>query len=224
MTLGKVTLTFSDESLLEQALTHKSFHFENSKDSIGNNERLEFLGDAVLDLIVGEMLFKSKPDEDEGTLSRKRASLVNETILAEIAIDLGLGSHIRLGRGESSAGGANKPRILASAFEAIIGAVFVDGGYDKAMNFCRQFFETRIDSLDSGKPYLDDHKSRLQEWSQKEMKITPEYIVVSESGPDHSKEFKVEVRIDGSVYAEGQGRSKKIAEQAAAKAALEKIS
>ena len=219
VTLG--TIQFSNSKLLEQSLIHKSFFIENRDLCEGDNEKLEFLGDAVLDLVVSELLIKKFPLDSEGDLSQKRASLVNEGTLAAIASELELGKFVKLGRGERSAGGDKKPRILASVLEAIVGALFLDSGYPRALEFLSQIFEERVSQLVGVPSNQDDFKTRFQELVQRVSKSTPLYELISESGPDHDKVFVVGVKVDGVLKAEGLGRSKKIAEQMAAKKALE---
>lgn len=218
-----LNLSFSNTNLWLRALTHKSFFVENRDVCDGDNEKLEFLGDAVLDLAISELLLHRFPNDAEGDLSQKRASLVNESILANVANDLNLGPSIRLGKGEKAASGASKPRILASTFEAIVGALFLDGGYPKAFEFVSKNFSDRISSLVGVVSNQDDFKTRYQEFIQKNFKTTPIYELISESGPDHDKVFLVAVKVDGLVKAQGKGRSKKMAEQMAAKSALEEL-
>lgn len=217
------SLQFSNIKLFEQALIHKSFFIENRPICEGDNEKLEFLGDAVLDLVVSELLIKKFPLDSEGDLSQKRASLVNESTLATISTQLELGNFIKLGRGERAAGGDKKPRILASTLEAIIGALFLDKGYPTAFSFLAEIFEERVSNLVGVASNQDDYKTRYQEIIQRLKRSTPLYELISESGPDHDKEFVVGVKVDGELRAEGKGRSKKVAEQMAAKRALEEV-
>ncbi|MDZ4659995.1 MAG: ribonuclease III [Pseudomonadota bacterium] len=216
-------LQFSNPKLLEQALIHKSFFIENRDLCEGDNEKLEFLGDAVLDLVVSDLLLKKFPLDAEGDLSQKRASLVNESTLALISLELDIGKLIKLGRGERTAGGDKKPRILASTLEAIVGALFLDSGYSSALKFLAEIFHDRINSLVGVASNQDDYKTRYQELVQRTSKSTPLYDLISESGPDHDKLFVVGVKVDGVLMAEGLGRSKKMAEQLAAKKALEEV-
>lgn len=218
--LGRV---FIDLSLLEQAFTHKSFHNENPSQSKGHNERLEFLGDAVLDLAMSHILMKQFPHLNEGDLSKLRASLVNERSLAEVANDFGFAEYLRLGRGELQTGGAQKPRLLASVFEAFIGALYLDGGFDVSLELVERLFLERILSQQGQVHFARDYKTRLQELTQDTYRQAPQYIVLEESGPDHEKIFVVQVSIQGQEIARGQGRSKKIAEQDSARIALEKL-
>lgn len=219
----KENIPCSDPELLEQALTHKSFFVENRADCTGDNEKLEFLGDAVLDLIVSDLLLKKFPLESEGDLSQRRSGLVNETILASLGKKLELGNHIRLGKGESASGGASKQRIVASAFEAIVGALFLSEGYARASEFVAPLIEEKIEESKSLDLNPEDFKTRFQEWVQKKHKTTPVYEVTSEVGQDHEKMFSVVVKVLDEVKSEGVGKSKKAAEQAAAKKALSEV-
>lgn len=205
---------------LVRALTHKSFANEN-KSNYEHNEKLEFLGDAVLDLVVGEVLFEKFPKDTEGGLSKKRASIVNEEVLSEIAQRMKLNEDLQLGKGELLTGGAQKPRLLASAFEALVGAVYLDGGFDVARVFIRREFEVLVDSLREQGDFERDYKTRLQEIVQKKDKATPKYELIKEEGPPHDRLFYCVVVIGDTKVAEGSGKSKKIAEQMAAKAALD---
>jgi len=210
-------LDFQNPALLELAMTHSSC--SATDEGIGNNERLEFLGDAVLDLIVSQELFRLCPEMPEGGLSRLRSSLVNEKQLALVAAELRLGDYLDLGKGEECSGGRQKKSILASAYEALVGAVFVDRGYEAACSVVLAHFEQwLVDTLDErGK---GDSKSQLQERLQGEYGETPSYFLIEEHGPDHSKEFTVEVRFRTETLGRGTAGSKKSAEKKAAKEAL----
>jgi ribonuclease-3 len=211
---------YGNAGLLEQALTHKSFANENKLTH--HNERLEFLGDAVLNLLVSERLMTICPDSPEGDLSRLRAVIVSEPGLAAVAREIGIGDFIRLGRGEEQTGGRNKDSLLADGLEAIIASVYLDGGAEGAGSFIARFFEDRIRAAcASGGTF--DYKTALQELCQERLKQLPEYRVVSETGPDHQKQFDVELFVKGEAWGRGTGRSKKEAEQRAAKEALEKL-
>lgn len=224
MTLEQsLSYDFRQPELLKQALTHRSYHNENPSLSIGHNERLEFLGDAVLDLIVSEKLFSTRPDAEEGELSKLRASLVNESVLCEVAREMNLGRFMKLGRGEEVTQGFDKPRLLASTFEALVGAIYLDGGFSEATKFILGHLETRLHSEDSNTELLADFKTRLQEKTQSLLKKTPHYELLGEEGPDHEKTFKVCVKLADDILGEGIGRSKKLAEQSAAAAALERL-
>jgi ribonuclease III len=212
---------FRNITLLEEALRHRSWVNEHRDAALPDNERLEFLGDAVLNLIVGHLLMQRYPDLPEGDLSRMRAALVNESRLAAMARSIQLGRHLHLGRGEDQTGGREKNSILADALEAVIAAVYLDGGYDAAFAIVQQHFSEKLLAA-SQKDTLSDYKSSLQEIAQRQFGIPPDYQVVDESGPDHEKTFFVRLTMkDMSV--EGKGRSKKLAEQDAARKALEQL-
>ena len=221
MTLSeKLGYEFVNSQLLERALTHKSYHNESAGTSVGHNERLEFLGDAVLELVLSEFLFLEHSELAEGDLSKIRASLVNETTLAQLTNELQLSDEIKFGKGEAQTGGALKPRLLACALEATIGAMYLDAGYETAKSFILRIFKDQLQNLGQGVVYASDYKTRLQEFTQKEFRKTPVYTLLKEEGPDHEKIFFVEVKIEDKVLAQGEGRSKKAAEQSAAQKAL----
>ncbi|GII76522.1 ribonuclease 3 [Sphaerisporangium rufum] len=208
-----------DEALLERALTHRSYAYENG--GLPTNERLEFLGDSVLGLVVTDTLFRGHPDLPEGQLAKLRAAVVNMRALADVARGLGLGRFTRLGRGEEGTGGRDKSSILADTLEALIGAVYVDKGLGEAFRVVHQLLDPLIErsaSLGAGL----DWKTSLQELTAAEMLGVPEYHV-EESGPDHAKSFTAVVRVGGQEYGSGAGRSKKEAEQQAAEAAWNAI-
>jgi ribonuclease-3 len=207
--------TFTDLALLEDAMIHRSYCAEHSQSV--PNERLEFLGDAVLGLAVTDHVYAMYPDLPEGELAKLRASVVNAEVLADLATAVGIGPALRLGKGEDASGGRAKPSILADAMEAVIAAVYLDGGWEAARNLVVRLFSDRIEAGAMG-PGGDDFKTRLQEYTSREYDQLPRYQVRAE-GPDHSKEFFAAVSIRGAVYGHGQGRSKKQAEQAAARAA-----
>jgi ribonuclease-3 len=212
--------------VLLRALTHTSWANENPVLPDGrptaNNERDEFLGDAVLDLAASHLIMERFPKATEGELSRLRASLVNERQLASIAKALGVGELLVLGKGEDTSGGRAKESLLADGFEAIVGAIYQESGWEAALGFLRARFAQVLDSL--GTPGSDrDYKTRLQEIAQNVMKVVPKYALVSESGPDHDKTFEVNLLLGGKVRGTGKGKSKKEAEQAAARDALEAI-
>ena len=186
-----------------------------------SNERLEFLGDAVLGLVVTDHIFRTYPELPEGELAKVRASVVSAAALAEVAVELGLGDPLRLGKGEDASGGREKPSILADATEAVIGAVYLDGGWDAAAELVMDLLGDRIVDAAAG-PGGQDYKTRLQELSARTFEAVPVYEVVDE-GPDHAKRFFAAVRVGGQRYGEGQGRSKKQAEQAAARLAWEAL-
>jgi ribonuclease III len=216
----RISHRFMDPELLERALTHKSYANENRVPA--HNERLEFLGDAVLNLEISEYLMKACPDSTEGDLSRLRASVVSEPALAAIAREIGLGAYIRLGRGEEQTGGRDKDSLLANCLEALIASVYLDAGKNVAESFVIHFFEEAIKKSCGARGTLD-YKTELQELCQERLKQLPEYRIVSETGPDHQKQFTVELLVKGEVYGSGIGKSKKDAEQKAAKEALDKF-
>jgi ribonuclease III len=206
--------TFRDRSLLEQALRHASWCNEHAAGKLEDNERLEFLGDAVLDLIVGHKLMTRYPQLREGELSVTRAQVVSEAGLSEVAGQLGLGEWILLGKGEEKSGGRAKPSILADAFEALLAAVYLDGGFAAAWDIADRLLAPRIETVEFKGFY--DFKTRLQETAQARLKATPTYRVVQEIGPDHDKRFVVVVTIENDEWARAVGKSKKEAEQMAA--------
>jgi ribonuclease III len=205
---------FADRELLAQALRHASWCNEHTDEQLDDNERLEFLGDAVLDLAVGHRLMVRYPQLREGQLSMTRAQVVSEAGLSEVAAQLGLGNWLLLGKGEEKSGGRTKPSILADAFEAILAAVYLDGGFSAALAMVDRLLASRIDSVELKGFY--DFKTRLQETSQARLKATPTYRVVQELGPDHDKRFVVAVTIGDDEWARAIGKSKKEAEQMAA--------
>lgn len=203
---------FDDPSYLHRALAHRSWCAENG--GVASNERLEFLGDSVLGLVVTNFVFHNFPHLPEGQLSEVRAGVVNSRVLAEVAADLGLGAHLLLGKGEAAAGGREKQSILADAFEAVIAAVFLDSGFDAAEQLVLRGLEERIHEAAAG-PGGRDYKTRLQELAAQRSLGRPRYVVRDE-GPDHAKRFFATVLVDGEPSGDGEGRSKKEAEQAAA--------
>lgn len=213
---------FNKPHLLEMALTHKSRLQGQQNAGIEDNERLEFLGDAVLALIVSEYLTESYSTLKEGELSQVRARLVGGTVLAEVAARLELGRFLRLGRGEEQTHGRQKRSLLADGLEAVIAAVYMDGGLGAARSVVLTMFKPELHDLQQVKvsEYRQDYKSQLQEWCQKEFGVLPDYHVTRESGPDHDKQFEVQVRIRGTIQGDGVGPSKKVAEQNAAQQAL----
>jgi len=214
--------TFRKKSLLKEALTHKSF--ANEKDNKGDpfNERMEFLGDAVLSLVISKYLYFTYPEFSEADFSRIRAYAVQEASLFEAAESVNIGSYLRIGKGEEMTGGRKKPSLLANAFEAVLGAIYIDGGIKKAEEFAIKSLRGKISELVSGN-ILFDYKTMLQEASQAGFGVLPKYDIVSEEGPEHNKIFKVKVFINNVCYGSGKGKSKKAAAQIAAQAGLEKI-
>jgi len=217
--------TFKHPRLLEQALTHKSFVNEFKATGSQDNERLEFLGDAVLALIVSDVLAARFPDSTEGELSKRKARLVSEAVLARVARRLALGTVLRLGRGEELTQGREKPSLLADALEAVIAAIYLDGGLEEARAFTLRAYGADLGETTGldGFPIGEDYKTRLQEWCQRQFEVLPLYVVVRESGPDHQKIFEVELSIRGDIMGNGAGRTKKEAEQQAARQAFERI-
>ena len=213
---------FRNVRLLEEALTHKSY--VNEQRAAGSdNERLEFLGDAVLSLVMSEQLGALLPHAPEGALSKHKARLVSESMLADAARRLQLGSCLRLGRGEELSKGRDKDSLLADAVEAVIAAVHLDGGLDSSRSVVVKLFQHELSQVASQRqrPGEGDYKTQVQEWCQRRFDSLPSYAVVRESGPDHDKVFEVEVTVNGEVVGRGAGRSKKEAEQSAAKQALQ---
>jgi ribonuclease III len=210
---------FNSPERLTAALRHSSYVNEHPQADVASNERLEFLGDAVLNLAISHYLMKRYPDMAEGDLSRNRAHLVNETQLAAIAREIGLGPHLLLGKGEAMTDGREKNSILADATEAVIAAIYLDGGFDAALTVVENQFRERLRTV-SHEGCQTDFKSRLQERVQSTYHEVPRYEVVDERGPDHEKIFRVRMTVAG-LTAEGDGKSKKMAEQEAARAGLE---
>ncbi len=212
--------TFDNPAVALVALTHKSYCNEHKDEPCEDNERLEFLGDAVVDLAIGQRLMERFPRANEGELSKLRALIVNEEGLSRVARVVGVGDLLLLGRGEDLTGGREKNSVLADALEAVVGALYVSNGMQGVLTFVDVFFGEALDGVAEGRQGRDN-KSLLQEASQERLKSSPRYRVVSESGPEHEKIFEVEVSIGGEVYARSTGRSKKEAEQAAAEKALD---
>ncbi len=219
-TLG---VSFNDISLLEQALVHSSYINENPGFAPTSNERLEFLGDAVLGLIVAERLYRDFPHFTEGEMTKLRAALVRRDTLARVAKTVGLGAHLYLGKGEEAGGGRHKPANLAAALEAVIAAFFLDQGSSATRDFILKLLDAELEKVASQGTGID-YKSELQELIQSREQQTPTYHVVEATGPDHSKIFTVEVRLGEAVSGRGSGKSKKAAESEAARSALEKLS
>jgi ribonuclease-3 len=215
-------LTFRDKTLLQRALTHRSYINENMDFPLEDNERLEFLGDAVLDFIAAEYLYHRFPEMSEGQLTSLRAALVRTETLADFASEIGLGELVYLGRGEEDNGGRMRPAILCDCFEALIGALYLDQGLDPVRVFVIRVIRSAIPQILEGETDKDA-KSMLQELSQKYRRITPTYRTVGERGPDHSKEFTVAAVIGRETYGLGVGHSKQVAAQAAAQAALARL-
>ena len=219
-TLG---ISFNDSSLLERALVHSSYINENPSLAPTSNERLEFLGDAALGLIVAEKLYQDSPDCDEGEMTRLRAALIRGDTLARMARAIRLGNYLYLGKGEEASGGRNKPANLAGALEAVIGAIFLDQGSAITRDFILRLLNTELQKVVSQGAGVD-YKSQLQELIQAREQQTPVYRVIKTIGPDHDKRFTVEVRVGDTVLGKGSGKGKKAAETEAARSALEQFS
>ncbi len=215
---------FRDRGILEHALTHRSRANEDVTGGVIDNESLEFLGDAVLGFVIAELLFTRFPERDEGQKSKMKAALVSTPALARQARRLGLGEHLLLGRGEEKTGGRAKRALLADGYEALIAAVYLDGGIDAARAFILREFEPLVGDVAGAVTIGDDHKSALQEVLQGRGDPLPEYVVTAEEGPAHRRLFRVEVRVRGDVLAEAEGRTKKDAEREAARKALDGLS
>ncbi len=211
---------FQNITLLQNALSHSSYANERYHNSLMSNERLEFLGDSILGMVVAEYLYRNFPDRPEGELTRMRADMVCETALAAVADKLDLGKHLLLGHGEEQGGGRARASILADAVESVIAATYLDGGMDAARQFIDRFV---LCNVPAGRLHNQDYKTALQELVQQKKNQVLSYALVGESGPDHDKQFSVEVSLNGTVVGCGTGTSKKRAEQAAACAAIEKL-
>ena len=213
----KLNYTFNDPSILIKALTHSSFANEGGNKENESNERLEFLGDSLLGMTVALLIFNGKPELSEGQMTKLRAELVCESSLAELALELDLGTYLLLGRGEKNTGGSKRPSILSDAVEAVIAAIYLDGGFEPVRQFVSDFFVTRLSSPSKG---FTDFKTRLQESIQVKKGQTLVYELIDEFGPDHDKSFTVDVKLNNKTLGTGKGKSKKRAEQEAAKAAI----
>lgn len=211
----KIGVTFADLRLLREAFTHRSYLNEHKGLGMRHNERLEFLGDAVLELVMTEHLFKKFPDEPEGRLTAYRSALVNTNSISDAATDLGANELLLLSRGEAKDTGRARSYILANTFEALIGAVYLDQGYDAARDFIGRSLFPKVDEI-VGKKLWQDAKSRFQEEAQDRTGITPNYVVTKETGPDHDKRFEIGVYVGAELVAKGEGSSKQDAEQSAA--------
>jgi ribonuclease-3 len=211
---------FRNITLLQNALSHSSYANERWHDSLKSNERLEFLGDSVLGMVVAEHLYRTFPNRPEGELTRMRADMVCEKTLAKVANGLGLGTHLLLGKGEEQGGGRSRESILADAVESVIAACYLDGGMNAAVQFIQKFILVNVPVT---KLHNADYKTALQELVQQKKNQVLSYTLVGESGPDHDKQFRVELTLNGEVVGMGIGSSKKRAEQAAAQMALEKL-
>jgi ribonuclease-3 len=219
----RLGIELRDPEAIHQAFVHSSYFNENPSAVSGHNERLEFLGDAVIGLIVSRLLYERFPDEDEGLLTARRAALVNRDALASLGLQIGLDRYLLLGRGESEAGGATRPSVLAGAFEALAGAIFLSEGMDVSRAWLTRLFDAPMPGAGEAEP-LKSAKSRLQEWSQRQQRIKPHYELVSTTGPDHDQTFTVAAVLRGERIAIGRGSSRQRAEEQAASAALDGLS
>ncbi len=216
----KTKIIFNDKKLLEQAFIHRSYINENNGSNLSHNERLEFLGDAVLELIITEYLYAKYPDHNEGDLTAFRSALVNAIIVGEVALSLGMNEYLLLSKGEAKDIGKARGYILANTYEAYVGAVYLDRGYDTAKDFIAKTLFNKIEKIVEKKLWRDP-KSLVQEKSQEYLNVTPSYKVLSEVGPDHDKHFTIGIFFGNELIAEGKGKSKQEAEQASAQKALE---
>ncbi|NIS60697.1 MAG: ribonuclease III [Proteobacteria bacterium] len=218
---GEISYQFNDLDLLNVALTHRSYTNERSGTTYQDNERLEFLGDSVLNVIISHLIMESFPHFREGQLTRLRASLVNQKSLARVSKNLGINQYLLLGKGESRRGGREKSSLVSDAYEALIGAVYLDGGFEKAFRVVEKQF---IPLLDRGLTDDGDFKTEVQQISQRLFGCSPRYRLSDVSGPEHDKTFGAEIFIDGRLYGYGSGKNKKEAQQKAAQEALKRIS
>ncbi len=218
-----IGVDFKDITLLREAFTHRSYLNEHRNTNLKHNERLEFLGDAVLELVMTEYLFEKYPDEPEGKLTAYRSALVNTNSISEAATTWGMNDYLLLSRGETKDMGRARQYILANTFEAVIGAIFLDRGYDMAKEFIGKSLFQQLEGIVENRTW-QDAKSRFQEEAQERTGITPNYVVLKESGPDHDKRFEVGVYIGSELIARGEGASKQDAEQIAAEEGLKKKS
>jgi len=217
-----LNIAFNDIALLKKALVHRSYLHENPDFDLPSNERLEFLGDSLLSFVIAEKLYKDFPNLAEGEMTKMRAALVRTETLARLAKSLGFGNYLYLGRGEETSGGRTKQSILAGAFESVIGAILIDHGFNACRDFILRLFTDEIGKA-ANERLIADYKSQLQELTQASHHTAPIYRTIKEDGPDHAKEFTVEVIVDGKTIAIGHGKSKRQAETEAAQTALESM-
>ncbi|MFH0926750.1 MAG: ribonuclease III [bacterium] len=219
----KINYHFNDINLLNHTLTHKSYANELRKfQEVENNERLEFLGDSVLGLIISDFLFKEFPEYPEGELSKIKSYIVSEAALAELARNIQLGDYLLLGKGENQTGGRDKSSILSDAFEALIAGIYIDGKFEKIYEWIITLFKEKIKSFTCGEKIFD-YKTQLQEYTQAKLSCIPGYRITSENGPEHERMFEIQLYLNGSYISSGQGKSKKEAEQEAARTGFEKL-
>ena len=219
---AKLGYRFKDPELLAHALVHRSFLTGTDLPYVSNNERLEFLGDSVLNMLTTEFLYKTYPDDPEGELSKRKSAIVSGHACAQSSKEWSLNEYVKVGKAEEKLGGRGKESILADAYEAVLGAVYLDGGLEEVRAILNKFHFPRVQEIISAEDFAN-HKSELLEYLQGKLRTVPEYIVVDESGPEHQKVFTVEVHVDGRVYGRGQGGNKKKAEQEASRVSLEML-
>ena len=219
---AKLGYRFKDPELLAHALVHRSFLTGTDMPYVSNNERLEFLGDSVLNMLTTEYLYKTYPDDPEGELSKRKSAIVSGHACAQSSKEWSLSEYVKVGKAEEKLGGRGKESILADAYEAVLGAVYLDGGLEEVRAILNKFHFPRVQEIISAEDFIN-HKSELLEYLQGKLRTVPEYVVVDESGPEHQKVFTVEVHVDGRVYGRGQGGNKKKAEQEASRVSLEML-
>ncbi|MFA4909682.1 MAG: ribonuclease III [Desulfobacteria bacterium] len=217
---NRISYKFKNLNLLDHALTHRSFANENQSQSLKDNERLELLGDSVLDVVITRLLMDRFPEYTEGDLSKARAAIVNEKSLSSIARNLELGDYLLLSKGEEITNGRGKDSILAASFEALVASIYLDRGFNKVFKVIARHFSPIL-AEEKKEGFYRDFKTQLQEYSQSFFKTTPRYMLTGEFGPDHDKTFQINILINGKVFGKGLGKSKKEAEQKAAKGALD---
>ncbi len=218
----KLGIIFKDDTLLKKSLTHRSYLNENREEDLENNERLEFLGDAVLELIISSELFKKYPEKSEGELTAIRSAIVRTESLAEESRRLDIGKHILMSKGEEDSGGKDKDFILANTYEALLGAIYVDQGFEECEKFVKKTAFKKLPRVMSQELFIDP-KTKIQELVQAKFKVTPTYGVLKEIGPDHDKSFTVALKVAGKDFALGSGLSKQKAEEEAAQKAIDKL-
>jgi ribonuclease III len=219
---SRLGYVFRDKSLLDEALTHSTYANEHKSLEIRDNQRLEFLGDTVINATMARMVYLAFPEATEGRLTKLRAELINEASLVKVALHLMLGEELHLGKGEELDRGSSKPSILADAYEAVIGAIFLDGSFEEARSVVESHFERTIGKIEETP--ITDYKSAMIEYCQSKMKVIPEMVVEEESGPEHDKVFTLSVRLEGEVIGRGTGKTKKQASQEACREALKSLS
>jgi len=219
---SNIGIIFKNPELLETALTHRSYLNEHQGAKLENNERLEYLGDAVLELIISDYIFRKYTDKAEGELTSIRSAVVRTESLAEESRELGIGENLKMSKGERDSGGKNKDYLLANAYEAVLGAIYLDSGIEECIKFVNRTLVPKIDHIVENHLFIDP-KTQAQEIIQARYKTTPTYVIVKEEGPDHDKKFTVALLINKKEKAQGQGTSKQKAEESAALAAIEKI-